>query len=708
MPVPSSADLVPALSRLLTETQQREVVGLQASFPDAQALARELVRRGWLTVYQVNRLFQGKADALVLGPYVLLERLGEGGMGAVFKARHQVMNRVVAVKLIRKEHLTGPDAVTRFRREIEVVGRLSHPNVVTAHDAGQVEERHFLVMEYVEGSDLARLVERGGPLPVGLACEYVRQAALGLHCAHEQGLVHRDIKPSNLMVDVRGVVKLLDLGLARPGPGGAPEPGHMAVTRAGEVMGTPDYLAPEQALDARAADKRADIYSLGCTLYFLLTGRPPFPEGTLAQKLLWHQHTEPLGAETLRPDVPPEVAAVVRRMMAKRPEDRHQTAAEVAAALASFCQAGAPATSAGSVPVAVVGERGWTLAVDTVPGQTPETPPSLIDRPAQAPERGWTLPVSPTVSSVTGSPSPHASRKRLWLGLAGGGALALVVALALWLGSRPERDGGPKIAAPAPPEPVAEHPKALPPIPEGPLTVEIVDKKGAKKRVVVVSASGSGRDYLAGRILAKSARLAEGPLLELQQGLGVSLFIPFNLVRKMAVRDGGHSVTLADGTEHAGDVRTTVEGEQRDSWGYELKAVNEATVVRARSLTRRKASGPTWTLTVLDPVNRTFRVFAPRFVDLKGESNQSLSITVAKVSVQHELPSLEKLTVNRLDGWLATAQAVSQEPRTGALQGIGTSIHSLACDLPDGSLLLLELSAYGSSPGFVLQKVGKQ
>ncbi|OAI54255.1 hypothetical protein AYO44_15270 [Planctomycetaceae bacterium SCGC AG-212-F19] len=187
-------------NQLLEATQLSQVARLQARAADARGLARELVQRGWLTPYQVNQLFQGHGKDLVLGHYLLLERLGEGGMGQVFKARHARLGRIVALKVIRKDKLADPEAVGRFRREIQAVAQLSHPNVVAAFDADQTDDALFLIMEYVEGIDLARLVREQGPLPVPVACEYIRQAALGLQHAHEKGLVHRDVKPSNLLV----------------------------------------------------------------------------------------------------------------------------------------------------------------------------------------------------------------------------------------------------------------------------------------------------------------------------------------------------------------------------------------------------------------------------------------------------------------------------------------------------------------------------
>jgi serine/threonine protein kinase len=265
-------------------------------------------------------------------------------MGVVFKAEDS-LGRLVALKVIRDERLAHPEALRRFHREVRAAAQMAHPNVVYAHDAGQVGGTPFFVMEYVEGTDLAQLVAQLGPLPVAEACEYTRQAALGLRHAHQRGLVHRDIKPSNLLLTSKGVVKVLDLGLARLFESDPTQPTSTELTAEGAVIGTPDFIAPEQALDARSADIRSDLYSLGSTLYFLLTGRPPFPGGSLAQKLLKHQLHDPTPVERLRPEVPPGVAAVVRRLMAKRPRDRYQTPGEAAQALAGAAASGAPRDS---------------------------------------------------------------------------------------------------------------------------------------------------------------------------------------------------------------------------------------------------------------------------------------------------------------------------------------------------------------------------
>jgi hypothetical protein len=282
--------------------------------------------------------------------YHIEELLGAGGMGAVYRARHLLMKRTVALKVINRNLVSDTDAVDRFHREMQAT-RLIHPNIVTAFDAEQAGAAHFLIMEYVEGTSLARLLAQNGPLPVRQACDYIRQAARGLQHAFEQGMVHRDLKPHNLMLTPGGQVKILDFGLARfaveslspsaeletrsaePPEGSESERG---LTEVGVVMGTPDYIAPDQARNAHAADIRADIYSLGCTLYELLAGQPPFPEGTSLQKVMAHLQRQPTPLTRVRPEVPAELGRIVERMLAKDPAQRYQTPAEVAVALAPY------------------------------------------------------------------------------------------------------------------------------------------------------------------------------------------------------------------------------------------------------------------------------------------------------------------------------------------------------------------------------------
>lgn len=290
--------------------------------------------------------------------YRIVELIGCGGMGNVYRAEHRLMNRTVAIKVINSQLVRQSQAVERFRREVQAAAKLSHPNIVAAFDAEQAGDVHFLVMEFVEGTDLASIVKQRGPMSVAEACECVGQAAAGLQHAYEKGMVHRDIKPHNLMRAARGQVRILDFGLAgfaaeaggwvderdaatvpdgHAGSGSAVQSA-AHLTTMGSVMGTPDYMAPEQAVDAHSADVRADIYSLGCTLHFLLTGKPPFDEGNVIEKLKAHAQEPPPSLTTLRRDVPPELARVVTRMLAKDPAARFQTPAEVVAALAPFAQ----------------------------------------------------------------------------------------------------------------------------------------------------------------------------------------------------------------------------------------------------------------------------------------------------------------------------------------------------------------------------------
>lgn len=263
--------------------------------------------------------------------YRIVERLGEGGMGVVYKAEHRMMERLVALKVISLDFTAHPTAVERFRQEVRAAAKLSHANIVTAHDAEQAGDLHFLVMEYVDGVSLGRLVEKKGPLPPAQAALFARQVAQGLHHAHLHGMIHRDIKPQNLMVTRKGLVKILDFGLARFTTRTGTD-----LTKAEMIVGTPDYMAPEQARDSRSVDTRADLYSLGCTLYYLLAGRTPFQADSAIALMFKHCEEEPVPVESLRSDVPPELLAVMRKLMAKKPAERYQTPAEAAAALLPF------------------------------------------------------------------------------------------------------------------------------------------------------------------------------------------------------------------------------------------------------------------------------------------------------------------------------------------------------------------------------------
>ncbi len=324
-----------AESGLLAEDALRAVLAtVPASVLDGDALARHLIAYGQLTAFQAEAVRQQRFELLCVGNYVVLDNLGAGGMGTVYKARHRKMKRAVALKILRREG-AGHSFARRFEREIETIAQLSHPNIVMAFDASEAEVGSFLVMEYVDGRDLGAEVKHGGPLSVAEAVEATIDASRGLEYAHRRGFVHRDVKPANLLRDSHRRTKVADLGLARLE---VPEvdsdaASASAVTQAGSVLGTADYMAPEQALDPANVDYRSDIYALGCTLFYLLAGRPPYAAGSLIGLLLKHRDTVVPSLCDARPDVPAELDAIFRRMAAKSPADRYASMAEVIGAL---------------------------------------------------------------------------------------------------------------------------------------------------------------------------------------------------------------------------------------------------------------------------------------------------------------------------------------------------------------------------------------
>jgi formylglycine-generating enzyme required for sulfatase activity len=320
------------VSGILAGDTLKDFIPPKASPKDAEELARELVRKKKLTKFQAEEVYRGKGKSLVLGNYVLMEKIGAGGMGQVFKAEHRRLKRVVAVKLLPAAMTNDKAAIARFEREVEAAAKLRHPNIVAADDADKANGIHFLVMELVDGSDLSALVKKDGPLPVEKAANYILQAAKGLEAAHAAGIVHRDIKPANLLLDKAGTVKILDMGLARLSASGD-APTAAELTSSVAVMGTVDYIAPEQALSTKTADARADIYSLGCSLHYLLTGKATYEGDTLMSKLLAHREQPIPSLRAARPEVPEQLEVVFKKMLAKKVEVRFQTMTEVVAAL---------------------------------------------------------------------------------------------------------------------------------------------------------------------------------------------------------------------------------------------------------------------------------------------------------------------------------------------------------------------------------------
>jgi eukaryotic-like serine/threonine-protein kinase len=310
--------------------------------PEATKVAGLLVHHGILTNFQAENILAGKWRRFSIGKYKVLERLGSGGFAQVYLCEHKLMRRRVAVKVLPVAKTKDSSALERFYREARAVAALDHPNIVHAYDIDQDNDLHFLVMEYVDGANLQEIVQRSGPLSVVRAANYIWQAALALQHAHENGLVHRDIKPGNILVDRTGVVKVLDMGLALF----FHETDEQLTKKHDDgTLGTADYLSPEQAMDSHDVDIRTDIYSLGVTFYFLLTGRPPFEGMQVAQKLLAQQMKQPKPVADFRKDVPAGLIAVLDKMMAKKVEERYAVPGETADALAPFVQTGiAPPT----------------------------------------------------------------------------------------------------------------------------------------------------------------------------------------------------------------------------------------------------------------------------------------------------------------------------------------------------------------------------
>ena len=303
---------------------------------DVDSLAEKLIEDGLLTRWQCEKLMAGRHKGFFLGKYKLLDHLGTGGMSSVYLAEHVLMQRHVAIKVLPKNRVDDSSYLARFHREAQAAAALDHHNIVRAYDVDNDGDLHYLVMEYVEGRDLQQIVKEDGPLQYAEAVNYIRQAAEGLAHAHDAGLIHRDVKPANLLLDRKNVIKVLDLGLAR-----FTDDNRASLTVAYDenVLGTADYLAPEQAVDSHGVDARADIYSLGCSLYYLLTGHPTFPEGTLPQRIMKHQKEEPPSILNDRPDAPADLIEICSRMLRKQPDHRYQSAALVADVLAEWLEA---------------------------------------------------------------------------------------------------------------------------------------------------------------------------------------------------------------------------------------------------------------------------------------------------------------------------------------------------------------------------------
>jgi serine/threonine-protein kinase len=385
------ADILPILrqSGILPERQFEDVRErvLRGDYPyDSKELAQRLIREGVLTEYQARRILSNKPHGMVVGRYVIMDRLGSGAMGRVYKAHHQLMDRIVALKIIAPEIVTNGRVVARFQREMKMVGRLDHPNVVRAYDADQLGQTLYIVMEYVQGKSLSQKFKREGAIPAQDVVNYAAQAALGLAHAHAQSIVHRDVKPSNLLLSDTGQVKVLDLGL---GVLMEADEASSFATADGIAVGTIDYMSPEQAC-GKEVDGRSDIYSLGCAMYHLISGRLPFPGNSPVERLGKRISGRPVPIHEVKPDLPQAFLQVFERMLAARPSERFQTATEAAEALQALVRPKAaprkipvarPATSAAAPPSPPDGNASVPVAQPLL-GSPPPSQVAAEDRPA--------------------------------------------------------------------------------------------------------------------------------------------------------------------------------------------------------------------------------------------------------------------------------------------------------------------------------------
>lgn len=382
----------------------------------ADQLGRRLIENNVLTEFQLNALSAGDPDPLVIGDYVILEKIGEGGMGVVFKARHRLMKRVVAIKKLSAKVGEDDSVLRRFEREVEISASLNHRNIVSALDAREIQGGCYLVMEYVEGRSLSQLVDERGALPVETAIEYTIQAATGCAHAHADGIIHRDIKPSNVLVDSDDVVKILDMGLARADfPQNKPSAStRKQLTSTGIIIGTLDYMSPEQALNSRSVDHRTDIYSLGCTLYFLLTGRPVYTGETPMETLVAHREQPIPLPSASRGEIPRALDGICTRMLAKQAGDRFQSMTDVIQELQGCLRA--PVEAVTVVDAEVIDAEvidAEVVEAELVDADAPPSPVASADMNESHEEP------SPATASATARPSSPARPRRSRSGLPG-------------------------------------------------------------------------------------------------------------------------------------------------------------------------------------------------------------------------------------------------------------------------------------------------
>jgi len=420
----------------------------------AEDFVKALVKEKHLTKFQAKLIAAGKGKSLTLGTYLIKDKIGAGGMGQVYLAVHSRMKREVALKVLPPQLVKNNDAVQRFHREVQAAAQLNHKNIVTAFDANDDKGTHFLVMERVKGKDLSTTVKENGAFSVDLALNVIQQAAEGLMYAHDQGIIHRDIKPANLLLDEEGVVKILDIGLARiESPGDADDGG--GLTSTGMVMGTVDFMAPEQALDTRTADARSDIYSLGCSLFYLLTKRPLFTDDTVMKKLMALQTQSAPTLSSCRDDISPAVEQLYQKMTAKKAEERFQSMSEVVTAI-EHCMS--PAAQSGHLPsltqdaslqAFLEGQSDSSVTILKPSDETIKDEDIAIQETYVSDVLGGTDPTMPPTMTGRRHPKSKTSKagwladKKIMYGVGGGVALFLLVLIFITIGGSDDKTTSP-------------------------------------------------------------------------------------------------------------------------------------------------------------------------------------------------------------------------------------------------------------------------
>jgi serine/threonine protein kinase len=489
------------------------------SMPDnSRDLAQQLVRQGLLTPWQINQLLAGKWKGFLLAgeKYKLMDRLGAGGMGQVFLCEHRRMKRLVALKVLPTDKIKDDQsALERFDREARAAAALDHPNIVRAHDIDSDGKFHFLVMEFVDGTSLQEMIKKHGPLDIIRACHYIADAARGLQHAHEAGWVHRDIKPGNLLLDRTGTLKILDMGLARLFTDDTDN-----LTKRYEkdaVLGTADYLAPEQATHSSDVDVRADIYSLGATFYYLLTGRSPFDDGTVTQKLIWHQTRQPDSLRALRPEIPKELETVIAKMMAKKPVHRYQEPSAIIAALEPWTSTPVEPPADEEMPRLCPALSTYSAVGASLPLSALAGPPSTV----RGRSRGPRTTKSSNKSLPRLMPAVGGWYKKQWVMIGGAAALLVIGIMLPFLLISSKSDKLAKAESPGQTPPIAQPrvtknpspPVAIPnPQPVSAFTGELPPP--AAGRWLVAGSNTSGRSDVFPTLTAALAKAAPGQTIQ--------------------------------------------------------------------------------------------------------------------------------------------------------------------------------------------------